>query len=66
MRNRRVAAKRVIKEASATAIQENRHLVDVVREKINAPINWDILRDEMAYLGVADSFIDRVLDEARK
>jgi 3-carboxy-cis,cis-muconate cycloisomerase len=62
----RVAAKRLIKEASTISIQENRHLVDVVRDKVDAPIDWDILRDEIAYLGVADNFIDRVLNEVRK
>jgi 3-carboxy-cis,cis-muconate cycloisomerase len=62
----RVEAKRVIKDASQIAIRENRHLVDVVRAKINAPVDWDALRNEAGYMGLANSFIDRVLDEARK
>lgn len=62
----RVEAKKVIKESSQTVIQKNRHLVDVVREKVNAPIDWDALKDEARYLGQANSFIDRVLNEAQK
>jgi 3-carboxy-cis,cis-muconate cycloisomerase len=62
----RSVAKRLIKAACETAIKENRHLVDVVRERIDAPIAWDALRDEAAYLGVTDSVIDRVLRKAER
>lgn len=57
----RAEAKRLIKAAGQTATAENRHLVDVVREKTDAPIDWESLRDEANYLGSADHFIDRVL-----
>lgn len=56
-------AKQQIKAAGELAVSQKRHLVDVVREQSNAPLDWDALRDEGAYLGVSDQFIDRVLHE---
>ena len=66
----RADAKTLIRDACWIAIEQDRHLVDVVREKIEAtlpsdpPIDWDALRDESAYLGSTDAFIERVLREA--
>jgi hypothetical protein len=50
-----------VREAGQTALAENRHLIDVVREKIGAPPDWPALRDEANYLGATQAFIDRVL-----
>ncbi len=57
-------AHQLVKEASQVAAQEGRHLIDVLREKTDAPIEWESLRDESAFLGATDTFIDRVLQAA--
>ncbi|MAT99846.1 MAG: 3-carboxy-cis,cis-muconate cycloisomerase [Anaerolineaceae bacterium] len=57
----RTEAKQLVKAACQVALQENRHLVDVVQAQTNAPLDWLSLRDESAYLGAANEFIDRVL-----
>jgi 3-carboxy-cis,cis-muconate cycloisomerase len=61
----RKAAKALVTAACRTARTEGRHLVDVVREQTDAPLDWDRLKDESAHLGSAQAFIDRVLAEAR-
>jgi 3-carboxy-cis,cis-muconate cycloisomerase len=60
----RSEAQALVKEACRTALAEDRHLVDVIREKTDAPIDWDSLRDERALFGSADALIDRVLKQA--
>lgn len=62
----RAQAKQLIEEACQVVLHEKRHLVDAVREKTGAPLDWDALRDEAAYLGSAGAFIDRVLREAEE
>jgi 3-carboxy-cis,cis-muconate cycloisomerase len=62
----RTEAKRLIKEAVPTVLAEKRHLVDVLRERMNADIDWEALKDETNYLGVSELFIDRILAELRK
>jgi 3-carboxy-cis,cis-muconate cycloisomerase len=57
-------ANQLVKEASRDVKQEGRHLIDVIKEKTDAPVDWDALRDESAYLGSSDAFIDRVLQTA--
>jgi 3-carboxy-cis,cis-muconate cycloisomerase len=57
----RAEAKRLVQAACQVVLQENRHLVDVVREKTAVPLDWQTLRDEAAYLGAADEFINNVL-----
>ncbi|HEX9926185.1 MAG TPA: 3-carboxy-cis,cis-muconate cycloisomerase [Anaerolineae bacterium] len=59
----RTEAKKLVAEACQIVMKQDRHLVDVVREKTNAPIDWQALKDESAYLGSADAFIERVLRE---
>lgn len=54
-------AKRLVSEAIGRAVREERHLIDVARELTGAPLDWDTLSDERAYLGAADDFITRVL-----
>jgi len=58
----RAAARQLVKAACQVALQEGRHLVDVVREQTDAPLDWQTLRDESAYFGVANEFINRVLE----
>jgi 3-carboxy-cis,cis-muconate cycloisomerase len=57
-------ANNLTKEASQVVKQGNRHLIDVIRARTDAPVDWDALREESAYLGSTDAFIDRVLQAA--
>ena len=57
-------ASKFVKEASQVVKQEGRHLIDVMQEKTDAPVDWDALREESTYLGSSDAFIDRVLQAA--
>jgi len=58
--------KRIIKEAAQTALEQKRHLVDVVRGQTHATINWEALKAEERYLGSTDLFIQRILSAVRK
>lgn len=60
----RSTAKTLIKESVIEALASNRHLIDILQSKTDAPLPWDKLRDERRYLGSADLFIDQVLSEA--
>jgi 3-carboxy-cis,cis-muconate cycloisomerase len=62
----RASANELVKEACQTVLQEDRHLIDVLQEKTNARVNWSALREESNYLGSANTFIDRVVEEARE
>src|SRR5262249_31654788 len=57
------AAKALVREACQTALVEHRHLIDVLRAKTTAPIEWNALRNEANYLGSTNAFIDAVLSE---
>jgi 3-carboxy-cis,cis-muconate cycloisomerase len=57
----RAKAKAIIQSAVQIALASDRHLVDVVRENVDTPLDWDALRDEANYLGASAAFIDRVL-----
>lgn len=61
----RAEATKLVRESCHLAIEQGRHLVDVVREKSRAPIDWEALQDDSAYLGSSAAFIDRVLDEVK-
>ena len=54
-------ASRLVREASQVVKQKDRHLIDVIREKTDAPVDWNALRDESIYLGSSEEFINRVL-----
>jgi 3-carboxy-cis,cis-muconate cycloisomerase len=54
-------ASRLVREASQVVKEKGRHLIDVIREKTDAPVDWDALRDESIYLGSSEEFINRVL-----
>ena len=60
----RAEARELVKESCRLAIDQDRHLIDVAREKTEAPVDWQALRDEAAYLGSSNAFIDRVLEAA--
>jgi len=57
-------ASQLVKEASQVVKQEGRHLIDIMAEITDLPVDWDALREESAYLGSSDIFIDRVLRKA--
>lgn len=60
----RAQTKALVTRAAQIATREKRHLVDVVRERTAAPLDWDALRDEKNSLGMTDAFIERVLRRA--
>jgi 3-carboxy-cis,cis-muconate cycloisomerase len=62
----KASANRLVKEACQVVVQEGRHLIDVLKEKTDAPVDWDAIREESAYLGSTDTFINRVLQAAGK
>jgi 3-carboxy-cis,cis-muconate cycloisomerase len=57
----RAEAKKLVSEAVQVVLAENRHLVEVVREQVDAPLDWATLKDEAAYFGASEAFIERVL-----
>jgi 3-carboxy-cis,cis-muconate cycloisomerase len=59
-------AKRLVQAAGQLVLDQQRHLVDIIREQVSAPLDWDALKDEATYLGSSNTFIDRVLHEAEK
>ncbi len=58
----RTAAKKLVREACQVVLQEGKHLIDVVQAETDAPLDWLTLRDESAYFGAADTFINHVLE----
>jgi 3-carboxy-cis,cis-muconate cycloisomerase len=60
----RSEAMKLVSEACQIAQAEHRHLIDVVREKSDAPLDWQKLSDESGYLGSSQALIDRVLRAA--
>ncbi|PZA07657.1 MULTISPECIES: 3-carboxy-cis,cis-muconate cycloisomerase [unclassified Meiothermus] len=56
-------AKALVREAARAARSEGRHLVEVVRERVGFPLDWEALSEE-GYLGSSQLFIDRVLQQA--
>jgi 3-carboxy-cis,cis-muconate cycloisomerase len=55
----RAEAKRLVREMCMKAIEEDRHLVDILQEQTDFPVDWESLRDESAYFGAASTFIDK-------
>ena len=60
----KASANQLVKEACQVVVQEGRHLIDVLKEKTDAPVDWDAIREESAYLGSTDTFINRVIQAA--
>lgn len=57
-------ARALVREACAAALAGQRHLVDLLRTRTQAPVAWDDLRNEAGHLGSTGAFIDAVLAEA--
>ena len=62
----RPKAQALVKAACAEVKAGGRHLVDLLAETSDAPVDWARLRDPANHLGAAGTFIDRVLAEFRK
>jgi len=54
-------ANQLVKEGCRIVMKEGRHLIDVMKEITDAPIDWELLRGEADYLGSTDMFINHVL-----
>ena len=61
----RAQAEQLVREACLVAVRQDRHLLDVVRERFKGPADWPVLQKEADYLGAAQSFIDRVVQAAK-
>lgn len=59
----RPEAQVLVKDACRDVLAGEGHLVDLLAARVDAPIDWDTLRDPDARLGAAEAFIDRVLEE---
>jgi 3-carboxy-cis,cis-muconate cycloisomerase len=58
-------ARSLVREACAAVRSGEGDLVDALRSRCRAPVDWERLRDPGEYLGSNDGFIDAVLAEAR-
>ncbi len=58
-------AQSLVKAACTEAGQSGHHLMDLLAEKTDAPLDWASLRDPADYLGSADRLVDRVLAVVR-
>ncbi len=61
----RTEAKKLIRSAVQRVLVEERHLIDVLREQVDVPVDWESLRDERNYLGSSEATIDRILKEIK-
>ncbi len=57
-------AQALVKEGCRAVEASGRHLVDVLRERSDAAIDWRALRDPANYLGATDTLIDRAIAAA--
>ncbi|MEX1143231.1 MAG: 3-carboxy-cis,cis-muconate cycloisomerase [Anaerolineales bacterium] len=59
----RQAAAKLVGQASRQAQAEGKHLIEIVKEKVQIDIDWRTSEEEAGQLGSAQAFIDRVLGE---
>jgi 3-carboxy-cis,cis-muconate cycloisomerase len=59
-------AEALLKEACRIALAERRPLVSVLQERTAAALDGERLGDPSRYLGSANWFVDRILEEARR
>lgn len=60
----RAEAQAAVKAACVKTGETGRHLVDILAETVDAPVDWRALRDPANYLGEAERLIDRVIESA--
>jgi 3-carboxy-cis,cis-muconate cycloisomerase len=58
-------ARALVQECSRQALERGRELVELVRERTDAPLDWSSLT-EREYLGASSALVDRVLAEAER
>ncbi len=58
-------AQALVKDACRDAAGQDRHLIDLLRERTNLPIDWAALADPINHLGAAVAFQSRALAFAR-
>jgi 3-carboxy-cis,cis-muconate cycloisomerase len=61
----RPEAQALVKAACRDALAQDRHLIDLLAERVDAPLDWQALRDPSNYLGAADEIVERIIREAR-
>lgn len=61
----RAEAQALVKDACQEVVASGRPLMDVLRARTDAPVDWDSLAHPANYLGSANEIIDRVLAAAR-
>ncbi len=59
----RADAQALVKSGCRQAADEARHLMDVLAELTDAPVDWAKLKDPANYIGVASALIDKALAE---
>ncbi len=57
----RPEAQELVKQACAEVRENGGHLIDCLRRRCSAPLDWERLRDPLAQTGRSDALIDRVL-----
>jgi 3-carboxy-cis,cis-muconate cycloisomerase len=62
----RVEAKKLVTKACQRVLAEKRHLLDIIQEETAVPLDWQALRDEANYLGAAETFIDKILQQVKR
>jgi len=62
----RPEAQALIKQACKDAAASARHLIDVLADLTDAPLDWNALRDPKNYLGEAGRLTDRILRAAKQ
>lgn len=56
-------AKMTVSRAAQVARDSDRHLLDVLRQTVESPVDWSSIGDEASYLGATDQWINAVLDQ---
>jgi len=59
----RTDAQALVKAACRQAVSDGRHLMDILAELTEAPVDWVALKDPARYVGVANALIERALAE---
>ncbi len=57
----RPEAQALVKSACGEVLESGRHLMDLLAERCDAPVDWSRVREPANYLGVTDDLIDRVI-----
>jgi 3-carboxy-cis,cis-muconate cycloisomerase len=57
----KVEAQALVRQACLDAPATGRSIVELLRDRTGAPVDWDAVAEPANYLGAADGIIDRVL-----